>query len=167
MMSLIQLYVEPFTLRGCPIRGKHLGSLGKLTIYFFPHFAKTNWTFCRNFLRIFFLDARICFGHYGNFMQPDYFGQIIQIERNFTSAQNFGHSGKILMLEKNSDKKISRMLKTFRAVLEFICPKMLGILETLQIFNSIPKNVGHSGKIPMIQKIIIIIRQFGNFKNSS
>jgi hypothetical protein len=71
------------------------------------------------------------------------------------------------MLEKNSDKKISRMLKTFRAVLEFICPKMLGILETLQIFNSIPKNVGHSGKIPMIQKIIIIIRQFGNFKNSS
>jgi hypothetical protein len=45
---------------------------------------------------------------------------------------------------------------------------MFGILETLQIFNSTPKNVGHSGKIPLIQIIIIIIiRQFGNLKNSS
>jgi hypothetical protein len=55
------------------------------------------------------------------------------------------------------------MLKTFWAVLEFIYPIMLGILETLQIFNSTPKIVGHSGKIPMIHKIIIIIiTQFGN-----
>jgi len=59
------------------------------------------------------------------------------------------------------------MLKTFWAVLEFIYPIMLGILEMLQIFNSTPKTVGHSGKIPMIHKIIIIITQFGNLKNSS
>jgi len=52
------------------------------------------------------------------------------------------------MLEKNS-----RVFKTFQLVLEFICPIMLGILETLQFFNSAPKNVKHSGKIPMIQKL--------------
>jgi hypothetical protein len=44
------------------------------------------------------------------------------------------------------------MLKTFREFLEYIYPIMLGILETLQIFNSAPKNVKHSGKILMVQK---------------
>jgi hypothetical protein len=47
------------------------------------------------------------------------------------------------------------MLKTFRAVLGFICTIMLGILETLKNFNFAPRNVRHFGKIPMIpQKII-------------
>jgi hypothetical protein len=61
------------------------------------------------------------------------------------------------------------MLKTFRAVLGFICTIMLGILETLKIINYAPKNVRHSGKFPMIPKIIIKkkIRQFGSFKNSN
>jgi hypothetical protein len=44
------------------------------------------------------------------------------------------------------------MLKTFRVVLEFICPIMLGILEMLKKFNSTFKIVGHSGKILMIPK---------------
>jgi len=44
------------------------------------------------------------------------------------------------------------MLKTFQAVLGFICTIMLGILETLKNFNSAPENVRHSGKIPMIPK---------------
>jgi hypothetical protein len=60
MMGLILLYVEPFTLRGCPNYAKYLGSLMKLTNLFFPHAAKNNWTLCRNFLRILLLDARIC-----------------------------------------------------------------------------------------------------------
>jgi len=58
------------------------------------------------------------------------------------------------------------MLKTFHTILQFFCPIMLGILESLKFFNSTPKNVGHFGKILMIQKIIKI-RQFENFKNSS
>jgi hypothetical protein len=45
------------------------------------------------------------------------------------------------------------MLKTFQGVLGFICTIMLGILETLKFLNSAPKNVRHSGKIPMIPKI--------------
>jgi hypothetical protein len=44
------------------------------------------------------------------------------------------------------------MLKTFWAILGFICTIMLGILETLKILNSTPKNVRHSGKFPMIPK---------------
>jgi hypothetical protein len=44
------------------------------------------------------------------------------------------------------------VLKTFRAVLENFCPIMLDILESLKIFNSTPKNVGHSRKILMIPK---------------
>ncbi len=124
-MGLIQLYVEPFTLKGCPNHAKHLGSLRKFTIYFFSHFAKNNWAFCKNILKIIFLDARICFGHYGNFMQPDNFGQVIQIERNFTFAQKFGHLGKILMFKKISNK-------TF-----------LGCSINFRQFWNLPNNVGH------------------------
>jgi hypothetical protein len=53
----------------------------KLTNFFFPRVAKNNWALCKNFPLIFFLDAQICFGNNGNFMQPDHFGQIIWIER--------------------------------------------------------------------------------------
>jgi hypothetical protein len=47
------------------------------------------------------------------------------------------------------------MLKRFWAVLGYVCTIMLGVLETLKIFNSAPKNVRHFGKIPMIPIIII------------
>jgi hypothetical protein len=53
------------------------------------------------------------------------------------------------------------MFKTLRVVLEFIYPIILGILKTLQIFNSTPKNVRHFRKIPMIQKKKKTIRKFG------
>jgi len=61
------------------------------------------------------------------------------------------------------------MLKTFRAVLRFIYTIILGILETLKIFNSAPKNVRHSGKIPMIPTKFKILKigQFGKFRKFS
>jgi hypothetical protein len=55
---------------------KCLGSLVKLTKLFFPHAANNNWALCKNFLIILFLDARICSGNNGNFMQPDNFVKI-------------------------------------------------------------------------------------------
>jgi hypothetical protein len=41
-------------------------------------------------------------GQFGFFFLPYQVGQIIKVERNFTYAQNFGHSGKTLMLKQNS-----------------------------------------------------------------
>jgi hypothetical protein len=51
-------------------------------------------------------------------------------------------------------------------VLEFICPMMLGILETLKNFNSTPKNVGHYGNILMIPpKKNQVVWEFKNFQS--
>jgi hypothetical protein len=55
--------------------------------------------------------------------------QIIKVERNFNSAQNFGHFRKILILEK------------FQAVLEFwFYLPLLGKLESLKSFHFFAQN---------------------------
>jgi hypothetical protein len=67
---------------------------------------------------------------------------IIRVERNFTNAQNFGHSGKTLMLEKIPDFFFTGCMIKCRADWGFLfCPIILGIkVERLERSHFCPKS---------------------------
>jgi hypothetical protein len=84
-------------------------------------------------------------GQFGIFFLPYHVGQIIKAERNFTCAQNFGHSGKTLMLKKNP--------VLFLFFSHWMPDKMSGRLGILILPNNFGYKGGKVGKVPFLPKI--------------
>jgi hypothetical protein len=92
-----------------------------------------------------FLVLKKTIGQFGFFFLPYHVGQIIKAERNFTCAQNFGHSGKTLMLKKNP--------VLFLFFSHWMPDKMSGRLGILILPNNFGYKGGKVGKVPFLPKI--------------